>query len=258
MLASILHYNFTQEGNLLTGPSARHMIGAPGIGIPKPGPDFPYKVFIQNQSRGSRCLIKGSVLYYYKKGTPSIGFDQLCWHNFRIIGTDFSGISTEHNSERSEVYTDPASIEFGMASLRASKTSFSLATLRVEFHRRLQGCRTKWATFTKRGGSYPKSTLVLDSMTHQVKPCVTVDLKLSPFLANLDVGFFSVATDVKHRFLSFGIIHGGHIATESLNSLRPLNSFWRRLKSSPVLGLSLPGPLLSPCSGNKHLLYYLR
>ena len=28
------------------------------------------------------------------------GFDQLCWHNFRIIGTDFSGISTEHNNSR--------------------------------------------------------------------------------------------------------------------------------------------------------------
>ena len=27
-----------------------------------------------------------------------LGFDQLCWHNFRIIGTDFRGISTEHNS----------------------------------------------------------------------------------------------------------------------------------------------------------------
>ena len=24
--------------------------------------------------------------------------DQLCWHNFRIIGTDSSGISIEHNS----------------------------------------------------------------------------------------------------------------------------------------------------------------
>ena len=39
-------------------------------------------------------------------------------------------------------------------------------------------------------------------MTHQVKMCV--DLKTSPFLVDLDVGLFSVATDVKHGFLSFG------------------------------------------------------
>ena len=29
----------------------------------------------------------------------ALGFDQLCWHNFRIlVETNFSGISTEHNS----------------------------------------------------------------------------------------------------------------------------------------------------------------
>ena len=61
-----------QEGKLFTGPAARRMIGAPGIGIPKPGPDIGYTVFIQNQSRGSRCLIKGSVLYYKKGATPTM------------------------------------------------------------------------------------------------------------------------------------------------------------------------------------------
>ena len=59
-----------QEGKLFTGPAARHMLGAPGIGIPRPGPKFEYKVFIQNRSRGSRCLIKESVLYYKKGTTP--------------------------------------------------------------------------------------------------------------------------------------------------------------------------------------------
>ena len=33
-----------------------------------------------------------------KPTVPFVGFDQLCWHNFRIIGTDISGISIEHNS----------------------------------------------------------------------------------------------------------------------------------------------------------------
>ena len=27
-----------------------------------------------------------------------LGFDQLCWHNFRIIETSFGGISIEHNA----------------------------------------------------------------------------------------------------------------------------------------------------------------
>ena len=27
-----------------------------------------------------------------------LGYDQLCWNNFRIIGTGLSGISIEHNS----------------------------------------------------------------------------------------------------------------------------------------------------------------
>ena len=30
--------------------------------------------------------------------TTTVGFDQLCWHNFRIIGTNFGGISIEHNA----------------------------------------------------------------------------------------------------------------------------------------------------------------
>ena len=54
----------------------------------------------------------------------------------------------------------------------------------------------------KRGSSY-KSMLVLDSMTHHVK--LYIDLKSSLFLVNLNAGFFSVATDIKHGFLSFGI-----------------------------------------------------
>ena len=41
-------------------------------------------------------------------------------------------------------------------------------------------------------------------MIHQVKPCI--NLKSSPFLVNPDAGFFSVATDVKHGFLSFGTL----------------------------------------------------
>ena len=31
-------------------------------------------------------------------GNLWLGFDQLCWHNFRIIGTYLSGISIEHYS----------------------------------------------------------------------------------------------------------------------------------------------------------------
>lgn len=48
----LVHYTMKliQEGKLFTGPAARRMIGAPGIGIPKPGPDIKYKVFIQNRS----------------------------------------------------------------------------------------------------------------------------------------------------------------------------------------------------------------
>ena len=30
--------------------------------------------------------------------TSSVGFDPLCWHKFRIIGTNFGGISIEHNA----------------------------------------------------------------------------------------------------------------------------------------------------------------
>ena len=45
-------------------------------------------------------------------------------------------------------------------------------------------------------------TYVLDSMTHHIKPCN--DFKSLPFLVNLNAGFFSVATNVKHRFPSFG------------------------------------------------------
>ena len=59
-------YMLQAEGKLFTGTAARHMIGAPGLAIPRPDPDFEYKVFIQNHSRGSRCLIKGSTLLYRK------------------------------------------------------------------------------------------------------------------------------------------------------------------------------------------------
>ena len=34
----------------------------------------------------------------WNAGDPWVGFDQLCWHNFRIIGTNFGGISIEHNA----------------------------------------------------------------------------------------------------------------------------------------------------------------
>ena len=80
-------------------------------------------------------------------------------------------------------------------------------------------------------------------VTHQVK--TSIDLKSSPFLVDLNVVFFSVATDVKHGFLSLRNFHRGHTATVSLDSICPLNSFPRRLKLSLILGLSLPGPLLS-------------
>ena len=35
-----------------------------------------------------------------------IGLDQICWHNFRIIGTIFSVISTENNSRIIGSYLD--------------------------------------------------------------------------------------------------------------------------------------------------------
>ena len=41
-------------------------------------------------SGGGSILINNSI--------SLLGFDQLCWHNFRIIGTNFGGISIEHNA----------------------------------------------------------------------------------------------------------------------------------------------------------------
>ena len=37
------------------------------------------------------------IIVIFELGTP-LGFDHLCWHNFRIIETNLSGISIEHNS----------------------------------------------------------------------------------------------------------------------------------------------------------------
>ena len=54
-LLMLVYYIIQEKGKLFTGPVARQMIGAPGIGIPKPGSDFEYKVFIQNQS-GASCI----------------------------------------------------------------------------------------------------------------------------------------------------------------------------------------------------------
>ena len=44
-----------------------------------------------------RYYIEG-VGDYCSNTIIAIGFDQLCWHNFRIIGTSFGGISIEHNA----------------------------------------------------------------------------------------------------------------------------------------------------------------
>ena len=46
------------------------------------------------------CIIKLAVVAMAVLSTNQrwVGFDQLCWHNFRIIGANFSMISTEHNS----------------------------------------------------------------------------------------------------------------------------------------------------------------
>ena len=48
----------------------------------------------------SHSIFSGN--HYYTGGAldisdQSIGFDQLCWHNFRIIWTKYSGISIKHN-----------------------------------------------------------------------------------------------------------------------------------------------------------------
>ena len=55
-----------QDSKLFTGSAACHKIGAPGKGIRRPPPEFEYTVFIQNTSRGSRCLMKGTTLFYKK------------------------------------------------------------------------------------------------------------------------------------------------------------------------------------------------
>ena len=39
-----------------------------------------------------------SYLSQFLQSDWSLGFDQLCWHNFRIIGTYLSGISIKHYS----------------------------------------------------------------------------------------------------------------------------------------------------------------
>ena len=160
------------------------------------------------------------------------------WSKYEATLPDHGMHTMQYYSERSEVYTRARSSSVWL--LCELLKHRSRLPHRVEFHRRLQGCQTKWATFTKRGGSY-KSTLVLDSMTHQVKPCV--DLKLSPFLANLDVGFFSVATDVKLRFLSFGSFT---VAT-SLQNPWILFAHWANTvnEDTPLLRNTFPGPLMT-------------
>ena len=42
-----------------------------------------------------KWLKPDSYLLYYR--ISWLGFDQLCWHNF-VIGTNFGGISIEHNA----------------------------------------------------------------------------------------------------------------------------------------------------------------
>ena len=88
-----------------------------------------------------------------------------------------------------------------MVSLQASKILFSLAIASLAPSPAPRMSNIELPSQREIYSSY-KSTLVLDSMTHQAKTCV--NLKSSPFLVNLDAGFFSVATDIKHGFLSFG------------------------------------------------------
>ena len=75
-------------------------------------------------------------------------------------------------TERSEVYTgvDRVFVRFLCELLKLR----SCLLEGVQLHRWLQGCQTKWPTFTKIEGSH-KSTVVPDSKTHQVNFCV--DLK---------------------------------------------------------------------------------
>ena len=54
-------------GEFFKGAAAFRAIGAPGKGIPRPNKDFKYVVFVQNRSRGSRCLMEGSTLLYRKE-----------------------------------------------------------------------------------------------------------------------------------------------------------------------------------------------
>ena len=51
---------------MYTGAAACNKIGAPGKGIRRPPDDFQYTVFVQNKSRGSRCLLEGTILLYKK------------------------------------------------------------------------------------------------------------------------------------------------------------------------------------------------
>ena len=93
-----------QTGKLFTGTAACRMIGAPGIGIPRPSPGLQYNVFIQNHSRGSRCLIKGSELLYRKVWVHLqwIRFGHESWPpNFY----EFDQVTKESKEEGGEVYT---------------------------------------------------------------------------------------------------------------------------------------------------------
>ena len=54
---------FFQEGELLTGPEAKKIIGAPGERVNNPHLKN-YTVFIQNGGAGTRFLKAGSLLLY--------------------------------------------------------------------------------------------------------------------------------------------------------------------------------------------------
>ena len=56
-------------------------------------------VYICAAAHSASVIVVGHCQCFYRQiAGYRIGFDQLCWHNFRIIGTNFSGISIEHNS----------------------------------------------------------------------------------------------------------------------------------------------------------------
>ncbi len=86
------------------------------------------------------------------------------------------------------------SIEFCKASVLCEFHSCILRWSVNILHRRLLGCQTKWATFTKRHGSHKLvyARPGLHKLSHQINLCV--NLKLLPFLVSIDTGFFSVGT----------------------------------------------------------------